>query len=385
LRPDHITSEEFVQRFLKESQAIGRLSHPNIVTVFDSGQDNKTLYIVMEFLIGKTLKEAQQEKQLGLQEIIYIGSQVADALDYAHRQGIVHRDIKPSNILLTPEGYVKLTDFGIARIEDPAAHQQTQAGDLLGTPVYMSPEQIMGQKVDGRSDIYSLGVVLYELAAGRKPFHGANLAAIFNSIIEEKPPPLDLPATPLGERLSALIFKCISKSTEERFQTGAQVAQALKGCLQRRKSDALSSINTAPAKPGRMRLMLPLAIGLTLAASVAGYYVVSGLMHPEQTPEAVTLKDRAPEPTSPEKSKAEIIAVKAALLEIASDPIGADVFLDGALKGKTPLKVDLPLGTYEMKLTSPNHFDWAGQVRLDREGPIPLAVRLVPMAESKPR
>ena len=230
LRPDRITSEEFVQRFLKEAHAIGRLSHPNIVTVYDSGQDNETLYIVMEFLIGKTLKETQQEKQLSLQEIISIGAQVADALDYAHRQGIVHRDIKPSNILLTPEGYLKLTDFGIARIEDPTAHHQTQAGDILGTPIYMSPEQIMGQKVDGRSDLYSLGVILYELTTGRKPFQGENLAAIFNAIIEEKPPPIELPDTSLGQRLSELIFKSISKSTEERFQTGSQLAQALKGC-----------------------------------------------------------------------------------------------------------------------------------------------------------
>jgi len=373
LRPDRITSEEFVQRFLKEARAIGRLSHPNIITVYDSGQDNDTLYIVMEFLIGKTLREAQQEKQLRLQEIIHIGAQVADALDYAHRQGIVHRDIKPSNILLTPEGYLKLTDFGIARIEDPTAHHQTQAGDILGTPIYMSPEQIMGQKVDGRSDLYSLGVILYELTTGRKPFQGENLAAIFNAIIEEKPPPIELPDTSLGQRLSALIFKSISKSTEDRFQTGAQLAQSLKGCLQRRKSDAPPE-SVAPPKPGRIRFMLPLALVLALAAAVSGYYVVSRFVQREQTPE---------EPIVIEKPKAEILPVKVALLEISSDPVGAEVFLDGAMRGRTPLKMDLPLGTYEMKLTSPNHFEWEGQVQLDREGLTPLAVRLVPIAAPK--
>lgn len=382
LRPDRITSEEFVQRFLKEARAIGRLSHPNIITVYDSGQDNDTLYIVMEFLIGKTLREAQQEKQLSLQEIIHIGSQVADALDYAHRQGIVHRDIKPSNILLTPEGYLKLTDFGIARIEDPTAHHQTQAGDILGTPIYMSPEQIMGRKVDGRSDLYSLGVILYELTTGRKPFQGENLAAIFNAIIEEKPPPIELPDTSLSQRLSALIFKSISKSTEDRFQTGAQLAQALKSCLQRRKSDAPPE-SVAPPKPDRMRFMLPLALGLALAAAVAGYFVVSRFMHGEQTPVATTTKDQAPEPIGIEKPKAETIPAKVALLEVTSHPNGAEVFMDGAMKGRTPLKVDLPLGTYEMKLTSPNHFEWEGQVQLDREGRIPLAVRLVPMEEPK--
>jgi serine/threonine protein kinase len=161
LRPDRITSEEFVRRFLKEAQAIGRLSHANIVTVYDVGQDHGTIFIAMELLTGKTLKDAMAERKLTAQEIIHIGVQVAEALDYAHRKGIVHRDIKPSNIILTSDGPTKLTDFGIARIEDPAAHQQTQAGEILGTPVYMSPEQVMGRPVDGRSDLYSLGVILY--------------------------------------------------------------------------------------------------------------------------------------------------------------------------------------------------------------------------------
>ena len=134
LRSDRVTSEDFAQRFLKEARAIGRLSHPHIVTVYDVGHDHETVYIAMEFLDGRPLDEILKEKPLNLKDIIHIGIQVAQSLDYAHGQGIVHRDIKPSNIMLTSEGSVKITDFGIARIEDPAAAQLTQAGEILGNP-----------------------------------------------------------------------------------------------------------------------------------------------------------------------------------------------------------------------------------------------------------
>ena len=159
LRHDRVTSEEFVKRFYKEAKAIGRLSHSAIVTIYDVGQDKGTIYIAMEFLEGPSFDGIIQERRLSPEEIVDLGAQVAEALDYAHQQGIVHRDIKPANIILTPTGQVKITDFGIARIEDPSAPQQTQAGEILGTPSYMSPEQVMGQPVDGRSDLYSLGVI----------------------------------------------------------------------------------------------------------------------------------------------------------------------------------------------------------------------------------
>ena len=161
LRPDRVTSEAFVQRFLKEAQAIGRLSHPNIVTVYDAGLDGDTLFIAMEFLPGHSLKGILEQRQLSDQEIIHIGVEVVEALDYSHQRGIVHRDIKPSNIIINPSGSVKITDFGVAHIEDPNAPAQTVAGEILGTPEYMSPEQVLGKPVDGRSYLYSLGVILY--------------------------------------------------------------------------------------------------------------------------------------------------------------------------------------------------------------------------------
>ncbi|MBW2591464.1 MAG: serine/threonine protein kinase, partial [Deltaproteobacteria bacterium] len=187
LRPDRVTSQDFVQRFLKEAKAIGRLSHANIVTVYDVGQDHETIYIAMEFLEGRPLNEVVREKPPAVKDVINIGLQVAEALNYAHARGIIHRDIKPSNIILDDEGRIKITDFGIARIEDPEATQQTQAGEILGTPVYMSPEQVMGKTVDGRSDLYSLGIILYELTTGQRPFSGENIAVIFRAITQDIP------------------------------------------------------------------------------------------------------------------------------------------------------------------------------------------------------
>jgi len=148
LREDRLTSAAFVQRFLKEARAIGRLSHPRIVTVYDVGQDHGTIYIAMELLQGEPLNALLEKKKFSPEEITNLGIQVAETLDYAHQKGIVHRDIKPSNILVQPDGQIKITDFGIAHIEDPEASIQTQAGEILGTPAYMSPEQVRGQPAD---------------------------------------------------------------------------------------------------------------------------------------------------------------------------------------------------------------------------------------------
>jgi predicted Ser/Thr protein kinase len=219
--------KEFRERFLREAQAAGILSHPNIVTVHDVGEDpeTKTSFIAMEYVEGRNVKELLKEKAsftyLRIAEML---GQVAEALSYAHRRGIVHRDVKPANIIITPEGTVKITDFGIAKVEKS---NLTSTGQFLGTPNYMSPEQVTGEAVDGRSDLFSLGVVLYELLTRKKPFLGDNLTSISYKIVHEAfTPPETYDAGVPSEFLS--ILKCaLAKDPGQRYQRGSDFALAL--------------------------------------------------------------------------------------------------------------------------------------------------------------
>jgi len=169
--------DEFEARFYQEAKAAGRLGHPNIVTIYDVGRGEEVAYIAMEYLQGRELRDILNEKPLlPLREVLSIVSQVAQGLAYAHEHDIVHRDIKPSNVMVVRDGHVKITDFGIARMASSAV--RTQTGMVLGSPKYMSPEQVMGKITDHRSDIFSLGVMLYEMLTGQVPFIGENVNAI---------------------------------------------------------------------------------------------------------------------------------------------------------------------------------------------------------------
>ncbi|WP_163337207.1 serine/threonine-protein kinase [Desulfopila sp. IMCC35008] len=227
LRQDRVSSDDYVKRFVKEATAVGRLSHPGIVTVFDIGQDHGTVYIAMELLEGTPVDELFKAGRISVDQAVEVGRRVADALHYAHRKGIVHRDIKPANIICSESGQVKVTDFGIAHIDDPDGQQMTQAGEILGTPVYMSPEQVTGQPVDGRSDIYSLGVIMYELTTGERPFKGKNLGALFNAITcAEVMTPKDVnPEVPVW--LSTVIMKAMARDPADRYTSGAALADAM--------------------------------------------------------------------------------------------------------------------------------------------------------------
>jgi serine/threonine protein kinase len=218
--------EEYKARFQREAQAAGVLAHPNIVTVYDFGEDSGVLYLAMEFLEGKSLQDLVEEQTiLPVETIIPMYEQVCSALDHAHRHRIVHRDIKPANIMILESGLVKVTDFGIAKMMSMG---MTQAGQILGTPNYMSPEQVKGRSVDGRSDIFSLGVILYELVTGEKPFGGQNITTVIYKIINENPiSPRELDATiPVG--LSYVIQKALAKSPDERYQTCRELAEDLR-------------------------------------------------------------------------------------------------------------------------------------------------------------
>jgi serine/threonine protein kinase len=218
--------QEYKARFQREAQAAGILAHPNIVTVYDFGEDSGVLFLAMEYLDGKSLQElVEKQNILPVETIVPIFEQVCSALDHAHRSNIVHRDIKPANIMILNSGLVKVTDFGIAKIMSMG---MTQAGQILGTPNYMSPEQVKGRKVDGRSDIFALGVILYELVTGEKPFGGQNITTVIYKIINENPiPPRELDST-IHPGLSFVISKALAKNPDERFQTCRELAEGLK-------------------------------------------------------------------------------------------------------------------------------------------------------------
>lgn len=362
LRPDRVESADFVQRFLKEARAIGRLAHPNIVTVHDVGEDQNTVFIAMELLEGKPLNVHAREYSLSEEQIAGIGIEVASSLDYAHGKGIVHRDIKPPNIMITEGGKVKITDFGIAHIDDPEAAQQTQAGEILGTPNYMSPEQVLGKKVDGRSDLFSLGVILYELLSGVKPFKGENLGSIFNSITSSEPVSLRELKPDATQGLCDVIMKSLSKDPALRYQTGKDMADALNAT--REKVQPVAETASQTGTSGKRITVAVIIAAIVLMAAAVIFFITGNkeksVVQPEQKTPAAE-----------------------AVLNVESEPAGAQIFIDGKSEGMTPSKIPLSLGEHEVKLSMPGYLDWDAQVSLDKKGEQPLKVRLEPQ-ETKP-
>ncbi|MCP4692205.1 MAG: protein kinase [Desulfobacterales bacterium] len=363
LRRDRVTSDEFVQRFLTEAKAIGRLNHPGIVMVYDVGQDDDVIYIAEEFLEGKPLNQIMREDRLSFEQVADIGVQVAEAMDYAHEKGIIHRDIKPPNIIVSPDGRVKITDFGIARIEDPDMARLTRAGVILGTPMYMSPEQVAGEQLDGRSDLYSLGVILYQLSTRKRPSWGTNLGEIFKSILDDIPPePKKIDPSVPGP-LSALIMKSLEKTPDHRFQTGKEMVAALKSCLSGEKPGETvhAPHESEERKSGRLVQFL---IAALIVACLAGVGIV---YYPRS-------ENREASPAPPvnhavvvEEPEASDMAAARGTLTLKSDPSGARIFLNGALEGKTPMNITLPLGKHHIRLKLRNHLEAERLVELDQE------------------
>ncbi len=244
LPPWYAADSSFVERFNLEARLVARLSHPNIVTVHDASEQNGHLYIVMQLVSGGTLK--QRLDQLHLQgkametlEVVQVFSQLADALSYAHEQGIIHRDIKPVNVLLDRSGRPILSDFGIAKVLAGTKEGLTRPGAGVGTPEYMSPEQCQGGAVDGRADIYALGVMLFEAMTGYTPFRGDNYPALAHSHIYEPPPrpsSLHLGINPIIEQV---ILTALMKKPEQRYQKASDMADALKQVLSRAPSSTI--------------------------------------------------------------------------------------------------------------------------------------------------
>ena len=220
-----LEAEEMLQRFRNEAKAAGVMKHTNIVTIYDAGEQDGLFYIAMECIEGVTLHRLLTDKRvLPPEQVVEYSRQVCSGLDYAHSHGVVHRDVKPANLMIESDGTLKIMDFGIAKAGGTG---MTTAGQVLGTPNYMSPEQVKGRALDGRSDLFSFGVILYEMVTGEKPFTGQNVTTIVYKIVHENPiPPRELDVT-IHPGLSWIITKSLSKSPDERFQSGAELVAAL--------------------------------------------------------------------------------------------------------------------------------------------------------------
>ncbi len=254
-----LSRKELVGRFQTEARAAGLLTHPNIVVVFDAGEEDGLFYITMEFVEGRSLQSLIDAHQpFPVPRVLKLMEQVCSALDFAHQHNVVHRDIKPANLMLTSNDVIKITDFGTAKI---LQFGTAQTAHVMGTPSYMSPEQVKGKPVDGRSDIFSLGVILYELMTGEKPFPGQNITTVIYKIINEEPiPPRSLDSS-IHPGLSAVISKALAKEPTERYQSCHELMTALKNYHEMMSPDATVRMapvpSTSPAGASRPGAQTP--------------------------------------------------------------------------------------------------------------------------------
>ncbi len=250
---------EFIKRFRREAVAAAKLDHPNIVKVYEAGEEGGINYIAMEYIEGGSLQRRLTGKPLDLSTAISIVSQIGSALAYAHKRGIIHRDVKPSNILLTEEGRALLSDFGIARVSEYGGI--TRTGTLIGTPEYMSPEQAEGEEVDHRSDIYSLGIVLYQMLTGRVPFTGDTPLAVLHKQIYEKPTSPRMLNPMIPAEVEKVLLKALAKRPEWRYQSAEEMVAALQGAVFSPKTEVIAPSRGEPATIKATPVMPPAALG----------------------------------------------------------------------------------------------------------------------------
>jgi eukaryotic-like serine/threonine-protein kinase len=275
LHEQYTRDEDYVERFRREARAVAQLAHPNIVTVIDRGEQEGRQFIVFEYVDGENLKELSNRGPLEVREAIRLALQIARALSFAHERGLVHRDVKPQNVLLNEDGQAKVTDFGIARSLD--VHGVTQTGTVLGTSDYIAPEQARGQKVDPKTDIYSLGVVLYELLSGEVPFSGDNFVAVAMRHVNEPVPSVLERRPDCPVRLDLAIQRAMSKDPEDRLSMDDFAAE-LEACLAEldgRGDEGATMIVPAARPRGRKAAprgrvpAAPLLIAALIAAAIA--------------------------------------------------------------------------------------------------------------------
>jgi tRNA A-37 threonylcarbamoyl transferase component Bud32 len=307
-RVDESEGAEDLLRFKREAQAAGRLTHPNIVGVYDYGETDTLAYIVMEFVEGDTLRAMlDRGERFTPDAAVTMMQSLLAGIAYSHDHGVIHRDIKPANVMITRDGRVKLADFGVARIESSSL---TQAGTMIGTPSYMSPEQFMGQTIDARTDIYSAGVLLYQLLTGEKPFEGS-VTSVMHKVLNTEPPMPSALSVSVPATLDAVVQRAMAKRPEDRFATARDFATALRAVDEADDADATKITAPAPAshpaannlapppppaaKPSRMPLLAG-AIGVVvIAAGIAAFTLTR-----QPAPKTAT----APQQASPQQTAA---------------------------------------------------------------------------------
>ncbi len=356
---DESNREELLRRFQQEAQIAGRLSHNHIVGIYDVGEDDGITYIAMEYIDGKSLDKIIKDGiRLSIDQIVFTAIQVCDALDYAHRHGIIHRDIKPANIIIIGDANkVKVADFGIAKLVDA---DMTIGKRLMGTPYYMSPEQIKGGKYDGRSDLFSLGIVLYELLTGKKPFSGEDISTIIHNIINQTPLPPGKVNSNVPHLFNKVVLKALAKDPGDRYQTGHEFINTLRSTF---KDDAgatipdgyFKTIQKAGDRPellekiglrGKFRRLLVAAVGVLLV--IMSYSLWLKKREKQITP---------PPPTISEGYKDKSI-IKMGYINVKSDPPNANIFIDGKNRGITPYLLEVSSGRHEVKLIKEGYLSW---------------------------
>ena len=299
--------DQLMDRFKREAQVSAQLKHPNNVTIYDVGEVVGTSYLAMEFIDGIGLDRAiAGAGRLGTERAANLGAQVADALDFAHRHNVVHRDIKPANIMIEAGDRVKVTDFGIAKVTDSGDHL-TQTGSLLGTPSYMSPEQARGSELDGRSDLFAVGCILYEMLMGKKAFRGDSITGLIFKIITEEPPPLRAEDPDIPEEMVRIIAKCLAKLPDQRYQTGRELAEDLLALSRPGSSPTLrqTELATAPGSwPPRSAAAPTVQLAPTVGAAAPTRVVTPATGRPVPSAPLGETPRRAPRPPTAEVARA---------------------------------------------------------------------------------
>lgn len=313
---------EYRARFLQEARSAGGLSHPNIVVVHDVGEIEGRPYMAMELLDGQPLSDEMADgRALPVRRVVVMAIQLARALDYAHSRGIVHRDIKPGNIMrLKGSQSIKVTDFGIAHVDSPGDEQRTRVGDILGTPQYMSPEQAQGQKLDGRSDLFSVGITLYQMLTGQRPFLGDSAVALAVKIAKDDPVPIERLRPEVPAALRRVVERCLAKAPDRRFRSGEELAEAL--------TKVLDELDRGARAQGRPRIV-PLRVkwAAMMALIVAAVMALAGTV--------ITQRQHAAmigQATDTGAALARFIAAQNAVAALSEDWVSVDVALDEIMK-----------------------------------------------------